>query len=84
MKKKDYGEIEPLAVNSMYNDETFFSIFGDHGIIYEIFYDQIRKLGGLSAGSDDSKAMISVDEFQLFMRRLRYVITRPTPVYDQT
>ena len=33
-EKKDLGEIELLATTCIYNDETFFSIFAEHGILY--------------------------------------------------
>jgi len=42
--KADLGEIEPMTAISVYKDETFFSIFAEQGIIYEVIYDQIRNI----------------------------------------
>jgi len=42
--KADLGEIEPKTAISVYKDETFFSIFAEQGIIYEVIYDQIRNV----------------------------------------
>lgn len=76
LHKTDISEIEPLTASATYNGETFFSIFAEQGAIYEVFYDQIR---GLSLSKE--KQALSQDELELLMRRLRYVITRPTPVF---
>ena len=43
IKKVDVGEIEPYTVSCVYKNETFFSMFAEQGIIYEVFYDQIRR-----------------------------------------
>jgi hypothetical protein len=39
ISKEELGEIEPLTIASVYKDETFFSIFAEHGTIYEVVYD---------------------------------------------
>ena len=68
------GDIEPLTASCVFDNETFFSIFAEQGIIYEVFYDTIKE--------KDAK-MLPAEDFDLFMRRLRLTITRPTPVYDK-
>lgn len=73
LTKADIGDIEPNTVNCVYKDETFWSIFAEQGIIYEVFLDQIR--------NQERKQMISSDEFDLLLRRMKYVITRPSPVF---
>ena len=81
LKRSDIGIIEPLTANCIFGDETFFSVFAEQGIIYEIFLDQIRKQQG--SNDDEGSLMIPANEFEVYMRRLRFVITRPTPVYDK-
>lgn len=36
------GEIEPLTTVCVYEEETFFSIFAEQGIFYEVVFDQIK------------------------------------------
>ena len=77
MTKAEVGEIEPLCVSCQYDGHTIFSIFAEQGEIYEAIYDQIRANEGQS-----ERKMMNSAEFELYMRRMRYVITRPTPVLD--
>ena len=40
--KADLNEIEIESLFSMYNNETFFSIFAEHSIIYDLAHDLIK------------------------------------------
>ena len=80
LKRADIGDIELLAVCSVYGDESFFSLFAEQGVIYEVFFDQIKRMQDARGGE---KVLLSPDELELFKRRLSYVLTRPTPVQSQ-
>ena len=42
---------------------------------------QLKKMQDAKSGFQVEKQMLSPRELELFMRRLRYIITRPTPIH---
>ena len=81
LQRSDIGDIEPLSTSCVYGSETFFSLFAEQGIIYEVFYEQLKKMQDAQDSSGVDKQMLSPRELELFLRRLHYVITRPTPIH---
>ena len=43
LKRADIGDIELLSVCSLYGNESFFSLLAEQGIIYEVFFDQLKR-----------------------------------------
>ena len=64
-----------MTAAGVYEDETFFSIFAEQGLFYEIVADKLRDNLALEDNADQTM-------LDLQMRRLRYVISRPTSVWS--
>ena len=79
LQKSDLKEIEPETTVSDYEGETFFSLFSEQDLVYEVVFDQLT---GMEETDEDRNLIRSdvEDGVASYIRHLSYVLDKPTPL----
>ena len=78
LQKSDLKEIEPETTVSDFEGETFFSLFSEQDLVYEVVFDQMT---GMETDEDRNLIRSDVEDgVASYIRHLSYVLDKPTPL----
>lgn len=75
--KADLGQIEQKTAISVYDQETFFTIFGEQSQVYNQIFEQLKnQVKKSNLNNQTEEETLALDHYK---RALGYVLQRPTP-----